>query len=422
METTSNEVTTNKPILLEDVNLHEDDLTEQAKNRFGYHSTILHAFELHRRLVLEATEITPVGRHLLLSLLDKLHTDSKQVLNYCAANSDQFPRDFSNSGPLILCGLPRTGSTLLYNLLACDTDCRAPLFTDMCVQPVPPIPRSNSVEHERRGVIAGQAAKLDEQLVGRTSFLKESHPEFPIEEDIHIMYQTGIVLLLTGVPSPRQSEFDAWIWDQTNKDFAYDYHEMFLRMLNSVDAPPSHWLLKSVSHCLYLDTLFSHYPNASFIMTHRQLDKVLPSFCSMLWALSHVYFDEDNAKYRDIVNARTLQYIDQMIKRIVEFRTRRRDLDQQILDINYDEITRQPIATVRRIYDHFGFRWSNEFEIAMQNWLRDNPQGKQGRHTYSLTDIHRTHDDIKAQYNDYIKLFLSSSPTTSSCSKNNNNE
>ncbi|CAF1555466.1 unnamed protein product [Adineta ricciae] len=106
-----------------------------------------------------------------------------------------------------------------------------------------------------------------------------------------------------------------------------------------------------------------------------------------------------------MVNARTLQYVDQMIKRIVEFRTRRRDLGQQILDINYDEITRQPIATVRRIYDHFGFRWSNEFEIAMQNWPRDNPQGKQGRHTYSLADIHRTHDDIKAQYNDYIKLF-----------------
>lgn len=89
----------------------------------------------------------------------------------------------------------------------------------MCVQPVPPVTRSNSVEHERRSTVAGLSAKLDEQLVGRPSILKESHPEFSIEEDIHILYQT-------------------------NKGFAYDYHGIFLRMLNSVDTPPSHWVLK----------------------------------------------------------------------------------------------------------------------------------------------------------------------------------
>lgn len=422
MDTKPNEVIANQPILLEDVILHEDDLTENAKSRFGYHRDILYAFELHRRLVLGSTEITPVGRHLLLSLIDKLHTESKQVLNYCATNGESVRRDFPNLGPLIICGLPRTGSTLLYNLLACDPDCRAPLFTDMCVQSVPPITRSNSVEHERRSTIAGLSAKLDEQLVGRASILKASHPEFPIEEDIHILYQAGILLPLLAVRGPHQLEFDTWIWDKTNKDFAYDYHEIFLRMLNSVDAPPSHWLLKSVAHCLYLDTLLPHFPHASLIMIHRQLDKVLPSFCTMLWALSHAYFDEDNATNRDIVNERTLQYIDKMIKRIVEFRTSRGDLDGRILDINYDDLIKQPIDTVRRIYEHFGFRWSNEFEVAMCNWLRKNPQGKQGRHTYSLAEIHRTHDDINAQYSDYINMFLSSSSTTSNSSKDNGNE
>ena len=76
----------------------------------------------------------------------------------------------------------------------------------------------------------------------------------------------------------------------------------------------------------------------------------------MLWALSHVYFEEDNANNRDIVSARTLQYIDQKIESIVDFRTRRSDLNQQILDINYDELMQQPIATVRRIYDTFRVR------------------------------------------------------------------
>ena len=408
MDLASDKAHANQPTLLTDIRLHEDDLTEHTKNRFACHKDILCAFQLQRRMVLDSTEITRVGRHLLLSLIEKLHSESKQVLHYCATTDECFQNDLPKRGPLILCGLPRTGSTLLYNLLACDPECRAPLFTDMCIQPVPPVARTNSVEHQRRAAVAEQATKSEEQLVGRTSFLQESHPFFPIEEDIHILYQAGILLPLLAVPNHYQQEFDTWVWDPTNKNYAYDYHEIFLRMLNSVDKPPSHWLLKSVAHCLYMDNLLQHFPNASLIMTHRQLDKVLPSFCSMLWALSHVYFQDDNTKYRDLVSARTLQYIDRMIKSIVEFRTRRHDLGDQILDINYDELLKQPIMTVRRIYDHFGFPWSNEFEAAMCKWLDDNPQGKQGRHTYCLADIHRTQDDINLQYNDYISLFLSS--------------
>lgn len=413
MDLASDQADVKQSPLLEDICLHENDLTEQTKDRFGWHSDILHAFELQRRMIVGSTQITPVGRHLLLSLIDKLHTESKQVLNYGATNDACFQRDLPIRGPLILCGLPRTGSTLLYNLLACDPACRAPLFTDMCVQSVPPIPRSNVAEHERRATVAERSAKSEEELVGRTSFLKESHPFFPIEEDIHILYQAGILLPLLAVPNPHQTEFDTWVWNKTNKGYAYDYHEIFLRMLNSVDTPASHWLLKSVAHCLYMDTLLQHFPGAAMVMTHRQLDKVLPSFCSMLWALSHVYFEEDNANNRDFVSARTLQYIDQKIKSIVDFRTRRSDLNKQILDINYDELMQQPVATVRRIYDHFNFGWSNEFEAAMDQWLRDNPQGKQGRHIYSLAEIHRTHDDIKGQYHDYINLFLSSPSTNS---------
>ncbi|CAF3350123.1 unnamed protein product [Rotaria sp. Silwood2] len=65
-----------------------------------------------------------------------------------------------------------------------------------------------------------------------------------------------------------------------------------------------------------------------------------------------------------------------------------------------------PIDVVHRIYDHFGLHWSTVFEIAMQQWLVENPQGKQGRHSYSLKDFNLKFEEIETHYADYTKIFL----------------
>jgi hypothetical protein len=95
---------------------------------------------------------------------------------------------------------------------------------------------------------------------------------------------------------------------------------------------------------------------------------------------------------------------------ILEFRLDQSDKHDQvrknIFDVFYDDLMKEPVAIVRQIYDHFGLRWSQEFETAMYSWLRDNPQGKQGRHSYSLSDFDLTHEDIATRYGAYIDLFL----------------
>jgi hypothetical protein len=72
----------------------------------------------------------------------------------------------------------------------------------------------------------------------------------------------------------------------------------------------------------------------------------------------------------------------------------------------YTDLIEDPIAVVRRIYDCFDLRWSDDFETAMDAWLRDNPQGKHGRHTYSLDQFGLSREDIARRYADYNNLFL----------------
>ncbi|CAF5159465.1 unnamed protein product [Rotaria sp. Silwood1] len=100
-------------------------------------------------------------------------------------------------------------------------------------------------------------------------------------------------------------------------------------------------------------------------------------------------------------------YVDIWIDRIIEFHNREPS-PKNIFDIQYEDLMKDPIGTVHRIYDHFDYlEWSDEFEKAMHAWLIDNPQGKQGRHTYSLDEFNLETQMNKQLYKDYEKMFLS---------------
>ncbi|CAF4301044.1 unnamed protein product, partial [Rotaria sordida] len=155
-----------------------------------------------------------------------------------------------------------------------------------------------------------------------------SHACYPIEEDYEILRHAGYFPTFTHISGNEDCNPESWICNEISKDYAYDYHEIFLRMLNSVDMPQSHWLLKSPLHIFCLDKFLQIYPNALLIMTHRNLDEVLPSLCSL--SLSGTEF--------------------------------------------YDNLMKDPIGVVHQIYDYFNLQWSNEFEMAIHNWLLKNPQ------------------------------------------------
>ncbi|CAF4810628.1 unnamed protein product, partial [Rotaria sp. Silwood2] len=373
---------------------------------------ILRTFESYRQSVLRNEYITPVGRNFFLSELHALHTNCKRVLNYAAEHNEVFSQNLPTVGPLVVCGLARTGTTLLYNLLACDPNCRAPLYTDIAVEVVPPISRSDSIGQKRRNDLLKSPQQEDEQFFDLLIQVAASHAHFDIEEDYYILRHAGYFSLFTLVSDDEDCTPESWIHKEMNKDYAYDYHEIFLRMLNTVDMPKSHWLLKSPIHIFSFDKLLQHYPNALLIMTHRQLDEVLPSSCCLTLATVGLYFDETNSISRDRILKRCCQFVDTEIECMMKFRTSDNgvlgQLKKHILDITYNNLMKDPIGVVHQIYDYFDLHWSNEMEMAMRDWLLRNPQGKQGRHTYSLAEFGLNQEDIETRYADYINLFLSS--------------
>ena len=396
------------PTLRTDVNFSDDDLSEQAKQQFRSHIEALRAQQLNTRSMLANDRLSPVGRHLLCLTLEKDYTNYKNVLNYVAAHPDirttaQLKRD-----PLVLCGLPRTGTTLLYNLLACDPACRAPFFTDIS-EPIPPLTRSDTSGQMARNKVANSYTDMLKALglSDNEREAKASHPSYSVEEDLFILQHAGVNLLNFLLPSDKDRELVAWWENFDNKDFAYEYHKAFIQMLNSVDAPQSHWLLKAPTHTIYLNSLLRYYPKASLIMIHRRLDEVIPSAIRLEFAFDAPYLASDktdtNAN-RDAVVKNCLHRIDIFIRRLIEWRCANQDIP--VLDLLYEDLVAQPIDTVRRVYKHFGLAWSEEFEVAMLDWLHNNPQGSQGRNAYTLKEFGLQRETIEKCYEKYYQMFL----------------
>ncbi|CAF1492483.1 unnamed protein product, partial [Rotaria sp. Silwood1] len=252
--------------------------------------------------------------------------------------------------------------------MACDPTCRAPFITDITTQPIPPILRSNITEHKRR--MEDEEDRLEKvyETAGydRKQIAKDrvaSHPEFVYEEDVVLLEEVGPQGSVSLV-APKDTNMVAWFADK-NKDFAYAYHRTVLQMLHDVDPPQTHWQLKSPLHTLWIDSLLKYYPQVSIIMSHRHLDEVIPSACRIFLNYNSIYFNANDSQSMKTTFEQAMSLLDIWIQRIIEFRTQQPP-PKNIFDIQYKDLVRDPIGTVRRIYDYFDFlHWSDEFEKAM---------------------------------------------------------
>jgi hypothetical protein len=398
--------------LLENFNLSEDDLSGEAKRLFLFHKEIRDSLNYCGRTLLTNSFLSFGEKYIMCSKLKRSYNNVKNVLNYLSTKQLERKEKISEFPMIVICGLHRTGTTLLHNLMSCDPSSRSPIVTDMIIEPIPPILRSNIDEHKRRAKTEAdiQAKVFETVQCDIKKFqknLSSSHPLFPAEEDTMILGEVGIRLLYT-ILAINDRNFFKWYINQENKDFAYEYHRTILQMLHDVDPPRTHWQLKSPSHTLWIDTLLKYYPQASIIMSHRRLDQAIPSLYRLCLACFVNFENEDQSNYvKIILEEMVLTLVDIFIDRCIEFR-RRESSSINVFDIKYEDLIKDPIDTVHRIYDHFDFlEWSEEFEKAMRQWLIENPQGKQGRNSYSLEDFHFEVQMDKQLYKDYEKTFLS---------------
>ena len=292
--------------------------------------------------------------------------------------------------PLFIVGLPRSGTTLLHMLLAADPDHRAPLTWEV-MTPSPPTRDSE----KRRIQRAMQSCNCLNWLAPTFRQVHAVGAELP-QECVGLMTPTFMsdqFDTMYYVPSYR-----AWFFRQDLLP-AYQYHRRFLQHLQVRQSAPR-WVLKAPTHMFALPTLLSVYPDALFVQTHRAPLDAMASVSSLITILRRVFSD---AVDPFIVCREAIQYWSETLDRFLQERDRL--AEYRVCDVNYVEIRSDPIAAVRRIYEHFGWLLSQKTEQQMRLLLASQPQEQYGRHRYNLSGFGIREAEGAAAFTAYCDRF-----------------
>lgn len=284
--------------------------------------------------------------------------------------------------PLVICGVPRTGTTALHKLLSVD-----PQFQGLDNWLTSwPKPRPARADWDKEQGYRDARARL-ERFFELIPEMRVSH-EMVADEVDECLQVLRLDFVANHYPSSYDvPEYDAWYQAQDEKPL---YHRLAdtIRLIGLNDDRT--WLLKNPGHFAEIDALLDAFPDARVIITHRDPVKSIPSLCSVLSGVRRMlYRDPDLTK----LGPRDVAYWGGAKRRTAAARPRYPA--GQFLDIDHRDFHRDPMGIVRRIYDHFGLELTVETEQAMRDWLAANPAGKHGEHRYELTDYGLTEQQIR---------------------------
>lgn len=280
--------------------------------------------------------------------------------------------------PIAIVGQPRTGTTILYDLLAQDPDLRAPLTWE--VDAPCPVPQPDTYLSDPRIAQTQASIELSEQIIpGFLSF----HPMgAQVGQECVRITASEFTSMIYSVQY-RLPSYYRWLLYEADHRGAYRFHRIFLQHLQSGVA--GQWLLKSPAHLWQLDALLAEYPDALIVQTHRDPLNVISSIAALTHHLRRMASDESSIAecaaqcYEEIVVG---------LDREMALRAGGALPAGQVIDVLYTDFVNDPWSTIRGVYRKLGRELAPETEQRMRDFLRAHPgDGGRGRSTWSDTGL-----------------------------------
>ncbi len=285
-------------------------------------------------------------------------------------------------GPLVVFGLPRTGTTALHHLLSADAQFRY-LRSWELNDPVPPPDIATEATDPRR------PRKGPSPDVRHITAVDGPAEDFPI----HALAFDHAELTL---PVPSHSRW----WRTAPHDALFPYHERILRMLHS-HRPPERWLLKMPSYLFLLPQMAAHYPDARFVMTHRDPVTVMASACSVV-AASRRKRTPSWSPDADFGPALLEHWSEGMRQGIAA-----RDAlgEERFIDVAQRDLEADAVGTAERVYAFADLRLDDDVRVAIGEWSAANQRGSRGAHRYTAEEYGLDPVEINESFAPYLEQF-----------------
>ena len=268
--------------------------------------------------------------------------------------------------PIVIVGQARTGTTILYDLLAQDPATRAPLTWEVD-RPVPPPETATYLTDPRIDEVDAELAGVDLLIPG----FRTMHPMGARLAQECVRITASDFRSVTFPTQYRVPSYARWVMYEADMAPAYRWHRQFLQHLQSRhpegDAPADRWLLKSPAHIWCLDALLAEYPDALLVQTHRDPLRIIASVSSLQQLLRSMTCDDP--KLPEIADE-WAEYIIEGLDRSVTAREDGTVQADRVVDVQFDEFMADPFATIGRVYDRLGLELTAESEARMRELPR----------------------------------------------------
>jgi hypothetical protein len=300
--------------------------------------------------------------------------------------------------PLIVTGMPRTGTTWLYELLALDSNARAPL--DWEIQKPSPPPDASRYQTDPRILEVETVNQRILQGAPELATMHNWHAKLPQECNAITTLHFASINFWSVYAVPH---YVRWLRDAP-PDGVFNTHKRLLQQLQW-KGPKGRWTLKSPPHMFMLEQLLEAYPDACLIQTHRNPTKVVASLANMVRSRRRERFaDEAEMMDTKAIARSAADFFGTGLERATESR-RNPALDRHFMDVDYRDTIRDPLGVLRRIYDHFGFDYTKEFEARVKAHVAAPRQTGHGQHHYDPNEFGIAELHLEDQFPRYRARF-----------------
>lgn len=295
--------------------------------------------------------------------------------------------------PLIIIGIPRTGTTALHKLLSVDSQFQGlERWLTHYPMPRPPTDTWHGNPHFQAAVdhIAGFQGAQPKMKAAHNIVAEE------VDECIEVLRHSFTSNIWGSVF--RVPPYDAW-WKAQDERVAYHYYADVLRLIGSQE-PDKQWLLKNPGHLWQMHNLLNLFPDACMVVTHRDPVKAIPSLCSLM-EMAHTVTEGAAADPRH-AGPREEALWSEATRRALEVRASHED---QFHDVYHQAFHADPMGVVRGIYEKFGLTLTDETRTKMAARIQSKPELSHGVHSYEIDRFGLEHDHIRTTFKDYIARF-----------------
>ena len=297
--------------------------------------------------------------------------------------------------PVVIVGLPRTGSTMTHRLLAADPNHTAMLWWE---GRYPAMLNGESRGHPKERMKLGKAEV--EAVMQASPEALTIHPwDYKgADEEILLLEHT----FFSTVPESfmRLPSYSKWVESQDHTH-AYAQLKIMLQYLQwqNPGRESKRWVLKSPHHLGFIDKLLEVFPDAKVIQTHRDPQRTVPSFCSMC---ANLFEPLANSYNKNEIGKHWANKLAKVLNHCMKVSNANAG---NFLNLEFNKMIKDPIAEMSEVYNFIGEDFSDQTENAMKVWKEENKH-EMGAHQYSLEEFGLESSFIDVNFKKYINQYI----------------